>query len=212
MSQSKKEDVAARSSEEEILALATNPADFTDISDWDEAQASTSMPETPRHFTRIDDDNNNGERFCTPDNQDITVSYDSLSLTSTKMRPLATVLTEMIEDGAWDIRTGQQCLEHRLVIFLYGKGYYSNLPSEERIACIKNCISETGGNRRRLREIALSNQSRVVLAHNLGFDSYFFMASTARVFFEQPNARGGFHRQYVPSRRTSLRDTRTVLY
>ena len=167
----------------EIPAIVTNSTEAT--------ETSTETPRRSRTFSPMDA-SPDCIRFRTPENQTIEISYESLGLTPTKMRPIRDVLTEMEDDEAWEISTKNQDLSFRLIVFLYGKGYYSDLSRQERISCIQKCITRVGGNRTRLRGIAFSHQSHRVLAHARGFDSYFYMASTARMFFEQRNATGGF--------------------
>lgn len=192
MSQNKKKDGACSAAKEEIPAIITSVTEATEIStDGGEAQTPALETRRSRSFSPMDD-SHDCTSFRTPANQTIEISYEALGLAPTKMRPLQDVLAEMEDDEAWNISTQRQNLSFRLIVFLYGKGYYSDLSRQERISCIQKCITQVGGNRTRLRRIAFSHQSHLVLAHVRGFDSYFYMASTARMFFEQCNARGGF--------------------
>jgi hypothetical protein len=153
--------------------------------------------EPTRHFTGTPV-RNSDEYFTTPSNQNIKVSYEMLGLTPTKMRPMSDVLDQILADGVWDIditkKSDEEAVVFRLIVFLYGKGYYSKLEPDIRISRIEQCITKFGGNRKRLCEIALSSDTSLnkLLEHPNGFDAYFHMASTVRMFFDQDNATGGF--------------------
>jgi hypothetical protein len=115
--------------------------------------------ETTRHFTGTPV-RNSKEDFMTPSNKTIAISYEMLGLTPTKMRSMTVVLDQMQADGVWDIdikktKTDEQAVVFRLIVFLYGKGYYTELEPQYRISRIQECITKAGGNRKRLREIAL---------------------------------------------------------
>jgi len=184
MSQNEKKD-GARSTE--IPAIIANSTEATDITTTETCPRSRSF--SPK------DASSDCISYRTPANQTIGISYESLGLTPTEMRPIQDVLTEMNDDEAWNSSTQKQDLSFRLIVFLCGKGYYRYLSRQERIFCIQKCITRVGGNRTRLRGIAFSHHQsqQAVLAHVSGlFDSYFYMASTARMFFEQRNAKGGF--------------------
>ena len=132
----------------------------------------------------------------TPSPQQIT--YEGFGLTPTKMKPMTEVLDTMAQDGAWEHYANgdkHECIAFRLIVFLYGKGYYDDLPKEVRVACVKACISEDGGNRKRLRDIAFPHHSHRMPQNEQGFEVYFRMASTARMLFERDNAFGGFPRE-----------------
>ena len=180
MNQNSKKDAAH---DAEIPAIVTSSTEST----------VGSTETTPRGYVSFSPTNDSKDciNFFTPQNKPIEISYELLGLTPTKMLPICDVLTQMEDDGAWEITTTKKCLTYRLIVFLYGKGYYRTLSSDERINRIKQCIKPVG-NRARLSAICCSHESHQVLAHACGFKTYFFMASTARMFFEQPNARGGF--------------------
>eukprot|EP00978_Attheya_sp_CCMP212_P016519 scaffold43346_cov33-Attheya_sp.AAC.2 len=109
------------------------------------------------------------------------------------MLPMEEVLSAMHDDGVWGAcQFDQRNLVFRLLVFLYGKGYYHKLSSQGRIDSMKKCLTTAGGNQKRLSEIVFSDQSDRILADVKGFDCYFHMASTARMLFDQTNSTGGF--------------------
>jgi hypothetical protein len=120
------------------------------------------------------------------------ISYESLGLTTTETLPMRDVLSAMEDDAVWDCQFYRPNLTFRLLVFLYGKGYYANLPLQERIDKIEQCLTRAGGNQKRLSEIAFSDQSDRILANEEGFDCYFCMASTARMLFDRATSKGGF--------------------
>lgn len=120
-------------------------------------------------------------------------TYEDLGLTPTKMSPIELVIEKMRQDGADHLAAGEHdCIIYRLIVFLYEKGYYDDLSREDRIARVKPCISKTGGNRKRLRDLAFPHYSHRMPFSDAGFEIYFQMASTARMIFERENATGGF--------------------
>jgi hypothetical protein len=76
-------------------------------------------------FTLVNDTH---DCFRTPTNQTIHISYESLGLATTKMHLMRDVLSAMEDDGAWDCHVYRPNLAFRLLVFLYGKGYYDDLP------------------------------------------------------------------------------------
>jgi hypothetical protein len=128
---------------------------------------------------------------ATPPNQNALTSYEDLGLTPTKMREMQDVVDEMKKDHDWtqEIQSNNDNV-FRLIVFLYGKGYYSKFSPTERVARIKACIEK--GNRKRLREIALSSSSDKLLKGDDAFKVYFTFANSVRLFFANDNATGGF--------------------
>jgi hypothetical protein len=132
------------------------------------------------------------------------MTYKKLGITPSKMTPLAQVLNEMHNDGCWNVDTDWPSVDLALLVFLYGKGYYSHLPPQERITCIMRCISMVGGNRRRLKQIVFSSHDDRIMSSKNGFNVYFRMATTARMFFAQKHAMGGFPKEaYLRSQGTN---------
>jgi hypothetical protein len=149
--------------------------------------------EISRRFTPVQ---NSDEHISTLSNQRIEISYEMLGLIPTKMQPMPDVLDQILADGVWDIdikkkKTDEEVVVFRLIVFIYGKGYYSELDPGHRISRIQQCITKVGGNQKRLCEIALSSGTSLNKLLE-GFDAYFHMASTARMFFGQVNTTGGF--------------------
>jgi hypothetical protein len=169
-----------------IITVPTAATKGSTATDW-----TTPTPATPRpiFFTPVNDTH---DCFRIPTNQTIHISYESLGLTTTKMHPMRDALSAMDDDEAWDCQVDRRNLEFRLLVFLYGKGYYDDLSWKERIYRIQQCITRDGGNQKRLAEIAFSDQSDRILAAENGFDCYFNMASTARMLFDRATAMGGF--------------------
>jgi hypothetical protein len=175
-----------------IITIPTEAMDGSTATDWTTHifnPTPTPTSPRPRSFTPVNDTH---DCFRTPTNQTIHISYESLGLTTTKMRPMRDVLSAMEDDGAWDCQVYRPNLAFRLLVFLYGKGYYDDLSPQKRIYRIQQCITRDGENQKRLSEIAFSDQSDRILAAQNGFDCYFYMASTARMLFDRATAKGGF--------------------
>jgi hypothetical protein len=102
------------------------------------------------------------------------------------LHPMRDVLSAMEDDGAWDCQVYRPNLALLLLVFLYGKGYYDDLSREERIYRIRQCITRDGENQKRLSKIAFSDESDRVLRSRNGFNRYSYMASTARMLFDNP--------------------------
>jgi hypothetical protein len=100
-----------------IVFIPTEATDGSTATDW-----TTPTPRTPRprSFTPVNDTH---DCFRTPTNQTIHISYESLGLTTTEMRPMRDVLSAIEDDGAWDCQVDRPNLVFRLLVFLYGKGY-----------------------------------------------------------------------------------------
>jgi hypothetical protein len=174
-----------------ILTVNTEATDVSTESDWTDTP-DTVTPKTlcTPSFTPI---NGSHDCFRTPTNQTIRISYESLGLTTTtKMRSMRDVLSEMEDDGVWELEVLRPNIAFRLLVFLYGKGYYADLSRLERISCMRQCITKVGENRKRLAELAFSGPSDRILAAENGFDCYFYMASTARMLFSDADAKRGF--------------------
>lgn len=177
-----------RGAEKDIQPILTTSTD---------ASSECEEPQTPSPQTRHCKPDV-GNALLTPNGKSTEITYEGLGLTPTEMKPMTQVLAKMAEDGAWDIYAeGDQHedVAFRLIVFLYGKGYYDDLPKEERVNHVKACISQDGGNRKRLRDIAFPRHSHRMPRDEEGFQVYFQMASTARMLFERKNASGGFPRE-----------------
>jgi hypothetical protein len=80
------------------------------------------------HFTPMKGEEN---MFQTPCGQTITVTYEDLGITPSKMYPIGDVLNWIERDGFWNVDTKKPSLVLALLVYLYGKGIYNDLDAEE---------------------------------------------------------------------------------
>ncbi|KAL3920843.1 MAG: hypothetical protein SGILL_003055 [Bacillariaceae sp.] len=154
-------------------------------------EGSDYTPRTP-HFQRV---RGQPDTSKTPNNQTITVTYEDLCITPTKMKDIDTVFEQIDMDDFWHFDTKNASEDLSLLVFLYGKGYFNNLPREQRIASIEACISAVGGNRKRLIKIVLSKHHDRIMRSENGFNVYSRMATTCRLLFGMSHAKGGFPKE-----------------
>ena len=83
------------------------------------------------------------------------------------------------------------------IYFLYGKEYCSKKSRDERVAAIKTLMDIDSGNLSRLCRVAFSDASDKISFKEGTFESYFLVASTARIFFHEDGAVGGFPRKAI---------------
>jgi hypothetical protein len=204
---------AEESDYDDLLKLQSLSTALTEISATSSAQEkddegrapAATAPSTPSnttstyrggHFSPVP--GSTTDEFTTPNsNNSFRLSYVTLGLTPNSMKPFGDVLDQMDADGAWDHFAvddrDEEAILYRLIVFLYGRGYYDDLDHEKRILSIQECIKKEDGNRKRLRQIALSSTSDKVLQDVDSLNAYFYMVSTAEKFFsDTENATGGF--------------------
>ena len=138
--------------------------------------------------------------FQTPEGKTIRlISYESLGLSPTHMDPMSKALAKMEQDEWWNMDVPQNDIAFRLIVFLYGRGYYDEYSKQARVDMIKKLLEKANGNHRRLRAIAFSNPPSVLRAgtddDENRFDTYFQMAYTSRLFFSKPRTHGGFPKE-----------------
>jgi hypothetical protein len=84
----------------------------------------------------------------------------------------------------------------RCIYYLYGVRYYWTKSRSDRIAAVKKCL-ETADARQRLSRIAISDATDKILMSPGSCDKYLNLALTAKIFFGDSNANGGFPKEAI---------------
>jgi hypothetical protein len=122
--------------------------------------------------------------------EDVNVSPGSLKATFDEVQE------KIFADGILDENFVTKSGQVSCIYYLYGLKYAWGKNRDERIEAIRKCV-QSEKFRERLRRIAISDANYTRLTTDDSFDAYFRVASSARMFFSNPNANGGFPKEAI---------------
>lgn len=139
------------------------------------------------------DSTDNCTKFTTPNNATIKISYEMLGISPTKLIPIKKAIHQIDTDNTWESGLAdRKSISFRLIIYLYGTGFFQDFEPCERVKRINTLIGTMKNNRKRLILVAFTAESDSLLQHKVGFTAYFAFAWSCEQLFKQVGAYGGF--------------------
>jgi hypothetical protein len=135
-----------------------------------------------------------------PTNQPVKKTFDSYGLSpgSSLTKDFDEVQKKIVEDGILDLEFKHMSqVTVRCIYFLYGRKYaWEEITREARIAKIRAIVDDPEA-RRRLRNIACPASGHLLMEKKGTFELYIRAALTAKKFFKDKKAKGGFLREPI---------------
>jgi hypothetical protein len=123
--------------------------------------------------------------------------YEDLHISPGSLIGFDKVQMRVDADGILEGNFIKERLDVKCIYYLYGIEYKWTQSQEERVEAIRECLEDYGA-RRRLGRIVVSEASDRILVHQSSrAEEYLNVASTARLFFHDQNANGGFPKDAI---------------